>query len=101
MTPIAQSLSQAPMYQEKFLNDILLEGIGEGKHFDFIGVDRTNDDDGKPTSAYGMPNSNHATPEKMADVTRTSQKHRAIIQAGYYNLTSSSGRRSRAQWSFA
>jgi len=49
------------------LNNILLEGIGAGKYFDFIGADQTNDKEGKPTTAYVRPNSNHATPESMED----------------------------------
>jgi flagellin-like hook-associated protein FlgL len=66
------------------LNDILLEGIGEGKYFDFIGVDRTNDDDGKPTSAYVMPNSNHATPEKMADGDTALLRSIVSLNSGNY-----------------
>lgn len=44
------------------LNKIIEEYMGEGKYFDFVGVDRTGDQDGRPTSSYIMPNSEHVTP---------------------------------------
>ena len=44
------------------LNKILEEHTGEGKYFEFVGVDRTGDMDGRPTSSYIMPNAEHATP---------------------------------------
>jgi len=64
------------------LNSILLEGIGAGKYFDFIGADRTNDTEGKPTTAYVRPNSNHATPDLMEDNNTALLRNIVSINAG-------------------
>ena len=44
------------------LNKIIEEYMGDGKYFEYVGVDRTADQDGRPTSSYIMPNSEHTTP---------------------------------------
>lgn len=64
------------------LNNILLEGIGAGKYFDFIGADQTNDMEGKPTTAYVRPNSNHATPDSMEDANTALLRNIVSINAG-------------------
>ena len=66
------------------LNDILLEGIGDGKYFNFIGADRTNGQEGRPTTAYVSPNSNHATPEAMEDDNTALLRNIVSLNAGNY-----------------
>jgi flagellin-like hook-associated protein FlgL len=44
------------------IDDLLLNGVGEGKYFDFIGRNQTDDQEGKPTSQFGIPNSKHSSP---------------------------------------
>jgi len=44
------------------LDKIIREGMGEGKYFEYVGVDQTNDISGRPTSSYIMPNQEHTTP---------------------------------------
>lgn len=44
------------------LNKILLEGVGEGKYFEFVGSDKN---DNKPTTSYVHPNKDHETPNSM------------------------------------
>ncbi|MDG1326613.1 MAG: flagellin [Opitutales bacterium] len=44
------------------LDKILDEYMGDGKYFTFVGEDRTDDQTGRPTSSYIMPNSDHITP---------------------------------------
>jgi hypothetical protein len=44
------------------IDKIIREGMGDGKYFEYVGVDRTGDADGRPTSNYIMPNQEHSTP---------------------------------------
>ena len=44
------------------LNKMLLEGVGEGKYFEFVGSDKN---DNKPTTSYVHPNKDHQTPNSM------------------------------------
>lgn len=54
--------AQADVPRNITLDKIIKEYMGEGKYFDFVGVDRTGDQAGRPTSSYIMPNSEHVTP---------------------------------------
>ena len=49
---------------ERILNGMV---SGEGKYFEFVGVDQTNDTTGKPTTDYVRPNSEHSTPLSMSN----------------------------------
>ena len=44
------------------LDKIISNYVGEGKYFDYVGVDSAN---GRPTSSYIMPNKEHLTPDEF------------------------------------
>ena len=70
------------------LNKILEEHMGDGKYFDFVGVDRTGDIDGRPTTSYIMPNAEHATPSSYdgSDVSQLAGIL-SIYSGNYYTPT--------------
>lgn len=64
------------------IDKIIREGMGDGKYFEYVGVDRTGDADGRPTSNYIMPNQEHSTPvaysgnpEDMASIALANQSN--------------------------
>ncbi len=63
-----KALSDVPqnITLERILNGMI---SGEGKYFDFVGVDRTGDKYGKPTTDYVRPNSEHSTPLSMSSIS--------------------------------
>ena len=64
------------------LNEILLEGMGEGKYFDFIGEDRSGGVAGKPTTAFVRPNSDHRTPESIINNDSASLRTVVSLNSG-------------------
>ena len=58
-----KALNDVP--QGIMIDQLLLNNVGTGKLFDFVGRDRTGDLEGKPTSQFGLPNSKNSSPFKF------------------------------------
>jgi flagellin-like hook-associated protein FlgL len=63
--------AQNDVPQNILIDQLLINGIGTGKYFDFIGRDQTNDQKGKPTSQFGLPNHKYSTPKAMTNGVAT------------------------------
>ena len=75
--------AQNDVPQNIMIDQLLLNGIGTGKYFDFIGNDQTNDQKGKPTTQFGLPNSKHSTPDSITDNNNASL--RSVMDASASN----------------
>ena len=67
------------------LNKILLEGIGDGKYFEFVGANSQMDGDlstNKPTTSYVRPNKAHETPDDMENGSTANLRSIISINAG-------------------
>ncbi len=67
------------------LNKILLEGMGEGKYFEFVGSNSQMSADlssNKPTTNYVRPNKEHETPETMVSMNTTLLRNMFASNAG-------------------
>ncbi len=56
--------------QNILIDELLLNGIGQGRYFDYVGLNQTSDGDGNPTNQFRKPNSKYASPlewDKGAD----------------------------------
>jgi flagellin-like hook-associated protein FlgL len=61
-----KALNDVP--QNLLIDELLLSGIGTGKYFEFVGSNQTSDGKkDKPTTQFGLPNKEYATPEKIDD----------------------------------
>jgi flagellin-like hook-associated protein FlgL len=57
--------AQNDVPQNIMIDQLLLNGIGTGKYFDFIGKDQAKSKKSKPTTQFGLPNKAHSTPLEM------------------------------------
>jgi len=48
--------------QNILIDELLLNGIGQGRYFDYVGLNQTSDGDGNPTNQFRKPNSKYASP---------------------------------------
>lgn len=67
------------------LNKILLEGMGDGKYFEFVGSNSPLSSDTsviKPTTSYVRPNKNHETPEEMVSGNTSLLRSMVSLNAG-------------------
>ena len=72
--------------QNILIDQLLLNGIGTGKYFDFVGRDRTGDVDGKPATQFGLANSNYPSPLSMTSKDKSSLRS-AIEKSEGNNFT--------------
>ena len=80
--------AQNDVPQNILIDQLLLNGIGTGKYFDFIGRDQTNDEEGKPATQFGLPNHKHSTPLAMTSEDASSLRS-AMIESSAGNYTPS------------
>ena len=79
-----KALNDVP--QRIMIDELLLNNIGTGKYFDYVGRSDSEDQNGKPTSQFGIPNSKYSSPfdyDSSEDNRNTSL--RQVIEASEGN----------------